>query len=70
MNVKSSWFLHIGHRMHCFEKNKKEHLLTHKLFYKNFFFELYSEIRVYEEGIISNRKPACYGESVKFALHT
>jgi hypothetical protein len=70
MNVKSSWFLHIGLRMHCFENYKKILLGFISNTTKFFFIGLYSEIWIYKEGIISNRKPACYGESVKFTLHT
>jgi len=37
---------------------------------KIFLFELYSEIWIYEAGIISNHKPARYGEFVQLALYT
>jgi len=34
-----------------------------KEFTKIFYNGLYSETWIYEEGIVSNRKSACYGES-------
>jgi hypothetical protein len=36
---------------------------------KVFKIELYSEIWVYEEGIISNHRSARYGELVEFTLY-
>jgi len=33
-------------------------------------FGLYAATRVYESGIASNRKPACYGELIQKFVHT
>jgi len=49
--------------MHCFEKYKMFQYSNIKEFNKIFYNGLYSEIWIYEEGIVSNRKSACYGES-------
>jgi len=49
--------------MHCFEKYKMFQYINIKEFNKIFYNGLYSEIWIYEEGIVSNRKSAYYGES-------
>jgi len=51
-------------------KNPKRYLYANISYSIKFFvYGLYSEIWIYEEGIISNRKSARYGEIVKFTLY-